>query len=618
MNHPKSARIAGLIAAVAAVGLALTPSLVPRPALFQGFLAGLSFGLAYLAASWLWRTVAAFIARRRLASVTGRSAAAAPAASASDTAAPVVSASPATGPAASGPTAPPLWVWPAAGAIGGIYVAVVGILAVEWQNDVRAKVEMAPVDGLELGTFFVVAIIVGAIVFGVHRGLRKMAALGRHWTQRFLQKSGSGESPTASLPASAQATVPTPVRPASRSRIETAGGLLTVALTAVLALTLLVSGALLGTDRVYSARNNTTPAGITEPDSEFRSAGSQSAVEWEKLGMQGRAFVGGGPTAATIEALTRAPAKDPVRVYVGSSQETSMADRAKVAVAELKRTGAFSRSTLMIATPTGSGWLERQAVDSLEYLHGGDTAIVSMQYSYQPSWVSFLFHQDLPRASAQALYSAVKAEWDTLPEAKRPELLVYGLSLGASGMQSAFSSIDDLTITIDGAVFSGAPNNSQPWGTLQANRDSGSPVWQPVFDGGRNVRWLSNNGDFEKLTSAWEPARVAYLQHGTDAVTWLTPALIWQKPDWLAGSSTNGGRAPDVSDSMRWIPLITYLQVAFDMFMGEAVPASHGHNFGDVAVQAWNGVSPSGLDQPALARIQAIIAAYPYEESMTN
>ncbi len=39
MAHCSSARIAGFVASVAAVALALTPSLVPRPALFQGFLA---------------------------------------------------------------------------------------------------------------------------------------------------------------------------------------------------------------------------------------------------------------------------------------------------------------------------------------------------------------------------------------------------------------------------------------------------------------------------------------------------------------------------------------------------------------------------------------------------
>lgn len=295
-----------------------------------------------------------------------------------------------------------------------------------------------------------------------------------------------------------------------------------------------------------------------------------------------------------------------------------MAARAALAVAELKRTGGFERSTLLIATPTGSGWLERQAVESLEYLHGGDTAIVSMQYSYQPSWVSFLFHQDLPRTSSRALYDAVRSEWLAMQIGKRPALLVYGLSLGASGMQSVFADAQEMVGGVDGAVFSGPPNNSLPWGTLMQHRDAGSTPWQPVYQGGRNIRWLSNNGDFDVLPGPWMPARIAYLQHGTDAVTWLTPRLLWQKPEWLDGRAAAGGRAPDVSDSMAWIPLVTYLQVACDMFLGESVPARHGHNFGDVSVGAWNGVSPSGLAPSAVMRIQALIAAIPYEDSISN
>lgn len=566
MPHTRACRLAASIAGGGAVALALTPSLVPRPATFQGFLAGLSFGLAYLGASWLWRLVAAGIARRRSPGSPVRA-----------TAVPL-----------------PRWAWLAAGAGLVLYGLLLGMLAVRWQNEVRSKVEMPPVDGLDLVAFFAVALVVAGLVFGVHRGLRGMAALGRRWTGRALPAAGS------------------------RPGVATAGGLVAGTAAALVALTLLVSAALIGTDAIYSARNDTTPAGIAEPSSEFRSAGPDSGSRWDLLGMQGRAFVGGGATAAQIAKITGQPAQEPVRVYVGSAQEDSMEARAKVAVAELKRTGGFARNTLMVATPTGSGWLERQAVDSLEYLQGGDTAIVSMQYSYQPSWVSFLFHQDLPRDSAQALYKAVKAEWDTMPASGRPALLVYGLSLGASGMQSAFDGVEDLTTSVSGAVFSGAPNNSQPWGALQTQRDNGSPVWQPQFDGGRNVRWLSNNGDFAKIPGAWEPGRIAYLQHGTDAVTWLTPRLIWETPDWLQGNAASGGRAPDVSDSMRWIPLVTYLQVAFDMFMGESVPASHGHNFGDVAVGAWNGVHPSGLDQTAVDRIQDVIAAYPYEDSMDN
>lgn len=559
MSNSRRIRIASTAVATAAVGLALTPSLVPRPAPFQGFLAGVSFALAYLLTAWLCRTVVRELLRRRQRSSLAQS------------------------------TLPP-WAWLLLAGVGGLYIAVIGMAALSWQNEVRTLVDMPPADGVDLLTFFTVALVMVGVVFGARWVLHKVAALGRRLARRVTAR-----------PALVRGT-----------------GILAGSLASVLAVALLVNVALIGTDRVYAARNATTPDGISEPTSNFRSAGPSSAVQWDKLGMQGRAFVGGGPTAAEISAATQVQAKDPIRVYVGSEQGDSSQARAELAVAELKRTGGFDRGTLLIATPTGSGWLERQAVDSLEYLQGGDTAIVSMQYSYQPSWVSFLFHQDLPRESGQALYKAVRAEWLRLPEANRPKLLVYGLSLGASGMQSAFSDVTDLLGSVDGAVFSGAPNNSQPWGTLQDGRDTGSPVWQPVYDGGKHVRWLSKNGDFEKVAGPWEPSRIAYLQHGTDAVTWLTPRLIWQQPDWLAGPAAAGGRAPDVSDSMRWIPLVTYLQVAFDMFMGEAVPADHGHNFGDVAVEAWNHVAPSGLDQAAVDRVQKIIESYAYVDSMTT
>lgn len=559
MRTTGTTRLVGIAAGLSAIALALTPSLVPRPALFQGFLAGLCFGLAYLAAAFLFRLAARFYARRRTL--------------------------------ASAPCLTfPLWAWWLIGAAGVGYAVVIALLAIAWQNDVRDKVDMPAVDGVDLLTFFAVALVMAGVVFGAHRGLTAIAAMARRQVSRVSSRMG----------------------------VIRASGILAGALCAVGVLSLLVSAALVGTDRVYAARNTSTPAGISEPDSTARSAGPDSAVNWDKLGMQGRAFVGGGPTAAEITAVTHVPAKTPVRVYVGQQQEDSLAARAELAVAELKRTGGFERATLMVATPTGSGWLERQAIDSLEYLQGGDTAVVSLQYSYQPSWVSFLFHQDLPREAGQELFSAVHAEWLTLPELERPRLLVYGLSLGASGMQAAFSDSSDMLTSVDGAVFSGAPNNSQPWGTLQDQRDTGSPPWQPVYDGGRNIRWLSNNGDFEKLPATWDATRVAYLQHGTDAVSWLTPRLIWSKPDWLGGAAASGGRAPDVSDSMRWIPGVTYLQVAFDMFMGEAVPANHGHNFGDVAVAAWNGVAPSGLDEESVARVQSIVASYAHEDSMDN
>ena len=72
----------------------------------------------------------------------------------------------------------------------------------------------------------------------------------------------------------------------------------------------------------------------------------------------------------------------------------SAENRARLAVDDLERSGGFSRSVLVVATTTGSGWIDPASPDTLEYLTGGDTATVTMQYSYLPSWLSYLVDQD--------------------------------------------------------------------------------------------------------------------------------------------------------------------------------------------------------------------------------
>lgn len=62
---------------------------------------------------------------------------------------------------------------------------------------------------------------------------------------------------------------------------------------------------------------------------------------------------------------------------------------------------------------------------------------------------------------------------------------------------------------------------------------------------------------------------------------------------------------------MRWIPIITGLQVTVDMLVGEAVPASYGHNYGDVVLVAWQQVVPNDhIDDLALERVQAELESY--------
>ncbi len=121
---------------------------------------------------------------------------------------------------------------------------------------------------------------------------------------------------------------------------------------------------------------------------------------------------------------------DPIRGYVGMRSASNNQERAKLALEELKRVGGFERSNLIIATPTGNGWHDRGAVDSLEYLHAGDTAMVSMQYSYLPSWLILITEPNRSTNSAKALFDEIYGYWTTLPKDARPKLYLYGMSLG--------------------------------------------------------------------------------------------------------------------------------------------------------------------------------------------
>ncbi len=456
-----------------------------------------------------------------------------------------------------------LLIWAAA-------LLVFSTVAVTWQNEVRRLVSMPPLGGADVGAFFsaflplaVLLVLAGKATLGMYRGLRSALA-----------------SPLAGL---AAATVVA----------ACVGGLVAIVMASV--------------DGIYLERNGSPDADLAEPASTYRSAGPGSAVAWQTLGRHGAAFVGGGPSAQQIAELTGEPALEPIRVYAGLASAPTIEDRAALVVAELERTGAFDRSVLVVATATGSGWLEPQTVDAIEYLHSGDTAIASMQYAYTPSWVSFVFDPDAPVEAARVLFEAVEQRWLELPEGSRPMLISYGLSLGAHGGQAVFANLDDLRARTDAALFVGSPNGSELWQTLQAQRDPGSPVWQPVLDGGEAVRWISRVGDEANLPGPWQRPRVLYLQHATDPVTWLSPQLLFRPPEWLEA----GQRSPDVSPSMRWIPVVTALQVTIDMLGGEAVPAQYGHNFGDVVVTGWREVvGDAGLDAAALARVQAEIESY--------
>jgi uncharacterized membrane protein len=80
----------------------------------------------------------------------------------------------------------------------------------------------------------------------------------------------------------------------------------------------------------------------------------------------------------------------------------------------------------------------------------------------------------------------------------------------------------------------------------------------------------------------WTGTRVLILQHPSDPVTWWSPSLLLERPDWLAEEP---GR--DVLPEMTWIPLVTFWQVTLDMPFSTDVPEGHGHRYTRESVDAW-------------------------------
>ena len=158
---------------------------------------------------------------------------------------------------------------------------------------------------------------------------------------------------------------------------------------------------------------------------------------------------------------------------------------------------------------------------------------------------------------------------------ERPELYLYGLSLGSMGVESVLSSVNIVNEPVDGAFMVGPPFVNEMHSRLERDRDPGSPASLPVYESGRTVRFSDEQRGLEPVTGAWGPTRVAYLQHASDPVVFFSSDLAFDRPAWLA----DGQRGPDVSPTMGWVPLVTMWQVLLDMPGAGNVPSGYGHMY---------------------------------------
>lgn len=337
--------------------------------------------------------------------------------------------------------------------------------------------------------------------------------------------------------------------------------------------------------------NNRTAKGIVQPQVPERSGSPHSRSSWRAVGGQGRVFLGRGPSRADIEAVTGCAAMEPIRVYAGMPEEgQSLQSTADLVVEELHRTGAFDRAVILIATSTGSGWVDEWQVQPLEYLTRGNCATASMQYSFVPSSINFLTDLDVSEEAAVILFETIRRAVDEIPEDRRPALFVCGESLGAYASQHVFSGIVDVLSRTDGALWVGTPAFTPMHAELTAIRHRGSPEVAPVVANGRHVRFVNVPENlwadvYGRELGDWNYPRVVYAQHPSDPVVWWNSELVWHKPDWIS-EKVDG----DVSPHMQYTRGATYIQVLVDMPVAGTAPGGHGHTYHEELIPLWEAI----------------------------
>lgn len=383
----------------------------------------------------------------------------------------------------------------------------------------------------------------------------------------------------------------------------TAGVLVVVLLTVFILNGVVANYSMKWLNASFAAANDETEKAPSPPDSGFRSGGPGSLVSWSSLGREGRIFVDNGPSVAQLSEFNGTAATEPIRAFVGLGSGNDLRANANLAADELVRAGGLERKVIAIGSATGSGWLNKATVDSLEYMYNGDVATVSMQYSYLPSWLSFLVDSERARQAGSALFEAVDAKVRALPEDRRPKVVVFGESLGSFGAEAAFGTVPTVAARTDGALFVGPTFNNALWSDATTARDSGSPQWLPIYGDGSQVRFIADADDLDRPNAPWPGPRIVYLQHASDPITWWSPALALSKPDWLREK-----RGRDVLDSVTWIPLVTFLQVSADMAVSVGVPDGHGHNYLSAIPYSWARIlSPTGWTDAKTQRLLPLL-----------
>jgi len=443
-----------------------------------------------------------------------------------------------------------------------------------WQNDLRMRMGLEPTEQTDWLQVILLILIVFAVLYAVGAAVSMLFRGVRAGLYRIM-----------------------PPR-----RANVLGVLIVFLLLFGLTRDRLVPSILAFLDESFEAAQNLfvdAPPGPTDP----RIPGSPaSLIGWQAMGQPGRDFVTNGPDAQSIAAFTGDAALDPIRVYVGRANAPTAEDRANLALDELLRLDAFEREVLIVASPTGTGWLDPGSHDPLEYMHGGDIATVAVQYSYLQSPLALIFETESGLEQATETIATVHEYWKTLPADDRPRLYIHGLSLGAWSSMYATNLFRLVNDGIDGALWAGPPFPSGFWNYVQNARNGGTPWVLPEVGDESLVRYASRVTDGSDGAD-WGEMRLVFLQYPSDPIVFYDPRSLWRPPVWMTEPPGDG-----VSHHLRFVPIVTQFQLAVDMALSTTTPAGYGHSYyAHDYIEPWVQVTaPEGWSAEDTTRLKAL------------
>jgi uncharacterized membrane protein len=313
------------------------------------------------------------------------------------------------------------------------------------------------------------------------------------------------------------------------------------------------------------------------------SGGEGSLLPLENIDREGRKFLGCAASPELIaEVMGEDDVKSPIRVFAGLGSADTPEDRARLAVEELERLGGLERKRVIVYSPAGTGLVNPVAPEVEEFMMRGDVASLVVQYSQKRSMRA---RKDLElagqsfRLTLEELGKAIGRR-----NGGKPELVVYGESLGAWAVAQAIAAGGSESIRglgIDRGAILGLPYPARV--KLRKVQESGDPL----PDG---IAILSNLDEVVTLPRE-EQEKIRYLvyTHPEDPVgNFEGVSMAWRRPAFLQ----KGKRHKRIPGGMRWYPVITFLQLLFDLKNGTGSVgtfSAYGHDY--------------RLELPALLRI---------------